>query len=108
LVEELIKGIKTAELNAEELIKNAQAEARQMLAAAEAKAEAMRAEALKKAKETAQVLLTKGEEQGQAEAVPIAKKREQEIKALKEAAAAKMEAAVAMITERIVKSDGNS
>lgn len=108
MVEEIIKRIKAAEKEAEELVKNAQTQARQILAAAEAEAEAIHAEAVKAAKEMTESMKKEGEEKGTAEALPLNEQRQREIQQLKEAAKVKMEAAVAMITERIVKSDGNS
>ena len=108
MVEEIIRNIRTAEDEAEELVKKAQSEGRQIIADAGNRAETIRREAEKKAREEAQTLIKEAEAKGEEEAVPIREESEKEVAKLKEAATGNKEAAIAMITERIVKSDGNS
>lgn len=105
---DIIKEIKEAERTAEEKIKAAQQEAKDLLLSAEEEAEK-----IIKAAEDQELLKSKkkleaAEKEAQKEADNKRKQNDEICQELKRKAAEKMEDAVNLVVERIVKMNGNS
>ncbi|MEW5783568.1 MAG: hypothetical protein AB1767_00530 [Bacillota bacterium] len=103
LTVELVRSIKEAESKAEVLVRDARQESRRKLKEAEAKAVELLRSAEAEAEAQAQLLLQQAEEAARAEAEPLLKTQQEESAGIKARAEARFPAAVAMITERIVK-----
>lgn len=105
---EIIKEIKQAELAAEERIKAAQQEAKEIVAKAEAEAVRIIREAEEAALLKGRKQLEEAEKEANMEADSKRKKNDELCRELRNKAAAKMEDAVNLVMERIVKINGNS
>jgi len=108
LTTEIIKGIKEAERAVEEKIKSAHQEAKDLLLRAEEEAER-----IIKAAEDSEILkgkkaLEAADKEAQQEAGDKKKQNDMKCQAMKQKAEEKMEEAVNLVLERIVKINGNS
>ncbi len=104
---ELVKSIKETEERAQELVREAQQEARKTLKEAQVSAEKIMESAVAQAEEEARESLNMAEKEAKAESKPLLEKQEDDIEQLKVQAAKKMPEAVALIKNKVVKTDAN-
>jgi V/A-type H+/Na+-transporting ATPase subunit G/H len=107
LTVELVKAIKEAESKAEKIIRDAKQDARQLIREAESTAEIEQQEALAKAGQEAKQMIQKAEEEANAETIPLQEKQKNIISRLREDASGRLPNAVALMKEKVVKSDAD-
>lgn len=105
---EAIKSIKECEQRGNEVIAKAQAEAKDIIKKAKMDGDNMYEEILKQAKDEKNRILSNAEEEGKNMANPIIARCEDEIKSYSNINGEKLDKAVKLIYERIVRSHGNN
>jgi V/A-type H+/Na+-transporting ATPase subunit G/H len=100
---ELVKSIKEAEAKGEAIIREAQQDSRRIQKEAVEKAALIMADAEAEAKSKARELVKQAEEEARAEAEPLVMKQQQEIARMQEVAAGRMQDAVALLKDKVVK-----
>lgn len=105
---EAIQKIKQAEEKGEEIVAKAKSEAKDLIKEVTKEAALKYENIIKEGKEEAQSLIKKAEDEGRKVAEPILEKGKSEKEAILNMNSIKLDKAVNLIYERIVKSHGNS
>ncbi len=108
LTVKLVKSIREAESQADAVVREAQQKARQVLKDAEEKGAQMLKKAVAEAEAQAKELLRRAEAEARQEAAVLVEAHQKKIESVKSSAKARLPEAVAMITERIVRTHAYS
>jgi len=105
---DILRSIKDAEAEAEQIIKQSVAEARQIISDAQAQSSKLIEQAEEDAVKSYKAIIAKAENSQQEEIKKLNKQIDNECNAIRDNASKNMKKAVEVIIERIVKVHGNS
>ncbi|MEW5919468.1 MAG: hypothetical protein AB1796_00660 [Bacillota bacterium] len=108
MLAEVIKGIRETEGKAEEIRRSAQAESRRIIQDAEQQAAELVRKGLAEGEAKRREILAAAEQEAQQAVIPIQQRAAADVQQLQAGARARQEAAIKMVMERIVKTDGHS
>lgn len=108
MLTEVLKEIRRAEEEADDLRRRAQLESRKIIQDAEREAAAMLSQKVSEAEAEALAAAAAGEEETRRLIVPLQQRADEDVCRIQSLAQAEQEAAITMVTERIVKVNGRS